>query len=152
MRIFFFCTLIFVGLAAVGCSRNASAASSSTTQTTQAATPTISTKAALNGAIIVSLSSATSNAQIYYTIDGTTPSSSSQLYRVPFLVASDITIEAVAIASGETQSAVASKTFTLGIGSGTLVWSDEFANTTGANMAPDADVWSYDTGNGSSGW
>lgn len=135
-----------------GCSSNASAASRSATQTTQAATPTISTKAAWNGAMIVSLSSTTSNAQIYYTIDGTMPSSSSQLYRAPFLVASDITIEAVAIANDATQSAVASKTFTLGIGSGTLVWSDEFTNTTGANVAPDAGVWSYDTGNGSGGW
>lgn len=143
---------MFAVLATAGCSSSAAATSSSTTTTTEVATPTISTKAALNGAVIVTLSSTTSSAQIYYTIDETTPNSSAQRYRTPFLVASDMTIKAIAIASSSAQSAIASKIFTLGIGSGTLVWSDEFSNTTGVSIAPDAGVWTYDSGNGTDGW
>lgn len=152
MRIFFF-SFLMLGLSAmIGCGGSAAAASGSTATTTQAVAPAITSRAALNGAVIVTLSSTTSNAQIYYTIDGSTPTSAAQRYGAPFLVASDITIEAIAMASGVANSTITSKNFTLGIGSGTLVWSDEFTNATGANAAPDAGVWSYETGNGTSGW
>jgi len=114
--------------------------------TPRAATPSITTTAALNGAEIVSLATTTSGATIYYTVDGTTPTTSSQAYCAPFLVASNLTVKAIAQGSGSA-SDVASQSFNLNIPSGTLVWSDEFTNTTGAIAQPDPKVWTYDTGN-----
>lgn len=110
------------------------------------AAPTVSTTPALNGAVIVSLASTTAGAVVYYTVDGSTPSSSSQQYQAPFLVASNLTLNAIAIAGG-TSSTVTSQTFSPNIPSGTLVWSDEFANSTGAMAQPNPAVWTYDTGN-----
>lgn len=112
----------------------------------QVAKPAISTAAAQNGAVIVSLTSTTPGATIYYTVDGTAPTTSSTIYEAPFLVASNLTVKAMAQGSGNS-SDVASHTFILNIPSGTLVWSDEFTNTTGANAEPDPKVWTYDTGN-----
>ena len=97
------------------------------------------------GAEIVSLASTTAGAIVYYTVDGSTPTSSSQQYQAPFLVASNLTLKAIAIAAG-TSSTVASQTLTLNIPSGTLVWSDEFTNSTGAPAEPNPAVWTYDTG------
>lgn len=108
--------------------------------------PTISTKAAQNSALIVSLSSATQGASIYYSVDGSTPTASSQPYESPFLVALNLTVKAIAVVSGSS-STVASQIFSPGIASGTLVWSDEFSNNTGLPAQPDRAVWTYDTGN-----
>jgi beta-glucanase (GH16 family) len=110
------------------------------------AAPTVSAKAAQNGAVIVSLASTTAGAAIYYTADGSTPSSSSQPYKAPFLVASNLAVKAVAIAAGAS-SAVTSQAFSPNIPSGTLVWSDEFSNSSGAVAQPDPTIWTYDTGN-----
>jgi len=110
------------------------------------AAPTVSTKAAQNGGAIVSLTSTTSGAAIYYTLDGSTPSASSTLYQAPFLVASNLTLNAIAVAGG-TSSAITTQAFSPNIPTGTLVWSDEFSNSSGANAQPDPTVWTYDTGN-----
>jgi beta-glucanase (GH16 family) len=117
------------------------------TSAAQAAAPTITATAAQNGAVIVSLVSATSGATVYYTLDGSTPTPSSQMYQAPFLVAANLTVNAIATASGDTMSSVASRNFTLNIRSGSLVWSDEFTNSTSANAQPNPSVWTYDTGN-----
>ena len=113
------------------------------------AAPTITASSqndAQNGAAIVSLSDMTPNALIYYTVDGTTPTASSQQYQAPFLVASNLAVKATAIAAGNS-SLVTSQIFSPNIPSGTLVWSDEFTNTSGAPAQPDPTVWTYDTGN-----
>ena len=117
---------------------------------TPAATPTISTTAAQNGALIVKLADATAGATIYFTTDGSTPATSSQVYQAPFLVASNLTVNAIAAAPGNTNSSVASQAFSPNIPSGTLVWSDEFANPGASAAQPDASTWTYDTGAG--GW
>ena len=114
------------------------------------AAPTFSTTAAQNGAVIVSLASATAGAVINYTVDGSTPTPSSQQYQAPFLVASNLTVSAIAISGASrvlTISTVASQSFSPNIPSGTLVWSDEFTNITGAAAQPNPAVWTYDTGN-----
>ena len=117
------------------------------TTTPQATAPTLTTAAAQNGAVVVSLATATSGATIYYTVDGSTPNTSSPMYEAPFLVASNLTVNAIASASGDTASSVSTKTFSPNIASGTLVWSDEFTNSTSANAEPNPLVWTYDTGN-----
>jgi len=114
---------------------------------TQVAAPVISTKPALAGAQIVSLASATSGATIHYMVDGGAPTASSPVYEAPFLVASNLTLNAYATLSGGKDSSVATKAFAPNIASGTLVWSDEFSNATGGNLQPDPTVWGYDTGN-----
>jgi beta-glucanase (GH16 family) len=112
-----------------------------------AAAPTISTTPAQNGAVLASLSTTTAGATIYYTLDGTTPTNTSQIYEAPFLVASNLTVKALAAsAPGYLNSNVTSQSFTPNIASGTLVWSDEFTNSTGANAQPNPKVWTYDTG------
>lgn len=118
---------------------------------TPAAAPVVSTTAAQNGAVIVSLASTTAGATIYYTVDGSTPTTASQVYEAPFLVASNLTVEAIATAAGHLGSAVTSHSFTPGIPSGTLVWSDEFTNNTGSGIQPDPSIWTYDTGGGGFG-
>jgi beta-glucanase (GH16 family) len=112
---------------------------------TTIAAPAIATTSAQNGAVIVSLTS-TAGATIYYTLDGSAPTPSSQQYQGPFLVASNLTVDAIAVASGSSSS-IASEPFTPNIPSGTLVWSDEFLNSTATPTQPDPTVWTYDTGN-----
>jgi beta-glucanase (GH16 family) len=113
------------------------------------AAPSISTSTqngAQNGAVIVSLGSTTTSAGIYYTLDGSTPTVSSQPYLAPFLVASNLTVNAIAITVNGS-STVTSQAFTPNIPSGMLVWSDEFTNSTGAPAQPNPAIWTYDTGN-----
>ena len=145
-------TALFLGIAsAAGCSGGGSGSTGGggTPPAQPAATPTIATTAAQNSAVIVTLSDATSGATIYYTIDGTTPTTSSRQYIAPFLVASNLTLNAIATASGYTSSAVATQAFSANIASGTLVWSDEFTNTgagSSAYVQPSPSTWTYDTG------
>jgi Chitobiase/beta-hexosaminidase C-terminal domain len=56
---------------------------------------------------VVMLSDATAGAKIYYTTDGSGPSTSSLCYSGPISVASTVTIEAVAVAAGYTNSGLA---------------------------------------------
>ncbi|HEY4215059.1 MAG TPA: chitobiase/beta-hexosaminidase C-terminal domain-containing protein [Steroidobacteraceae bacterium] len=63
----------------------------------------------------VSLSDTTTGATIYYTTDGSTPTTASSLYTGPIAVGSTQTIKAIAVASGYTTSAVASGTYTINI-------------------------------------
>jgi len=137
--------VIFVSSALLyGC--GGASASSIGTPTPTTAAPTASTTPAQNGAVIASLSSTTAGATIYYTVDGSAPSVTSQQYQAPFLVASNLTVKAIAAASG-VNSTVTTQTFSPNIASGTLVWSDEFANASGAAAQPDPHTWTYDTGN-----
>jgi hypothetical protein len=63
----------------------------------------------------VSMSDSTSGAAIYYTTNGTTPTTSSTKYAAgtPISVGTTETIEAIAVASGYTNSAVASAKYTI---------------------------------------
>lgn len=142
--------LLFVGLTTPGCSGGGASGSSTGTGTQAAATPVVSSAAAQNGAKIVTLTTSTSGASIYYTIDGSAPTTSSIPYLAPFLVASNLTVNAMAQGNGYSASSAATQSFTPNLGAGTLVWSDEFANSTGSNVQPTAGTWTYDTGAG--GW
>jgi beta-glucanase (GH16 family) len=140
----------FLGALLCGCGGGSTVSSSGAGTTTLSPTPTITTTPAQNGAVIVTISSTASGASLYYTLDGSLPDQNSSLtlpYEGPFLVASNLTVQAIAIVPGDKPSTTASQSFKLSIPSGTLVWSDEFSNATSANAAPNPQFWTYDTGN-----
>ena len=61
----------------------------------------------------VTLSDATGGATIYYTLDGSTPTTASTQYTGPFVINQTTTVNAIAIANGYGASAVGSATYTL---------------------------------------
>jgi LysM repeat protein len=61
----------------------------------------------------VTVSDGTSGATIYYTTDGTTPTTSSTKYIGPMMVSSTETLKAIAVETGYTNSAVASAAYTM---------------------------------------
>jgi beta-glucanase (GH16 family) len=137
--------ILLSGLLLLLCACGGSSSSSTPPPPPPTAAPTVTTTNALGGAVIVSLASTTNGAAIYYTVDGSKPTTSSPKYIAPFLVASNLTLNAIAVV-GSNDSTVTSQTFSPNIASGTLVWSDEFSNTTGAPAEPNPQVWTYDTG------
>ena len=74
--------------------------------------PTFSPAAGLYTApISVSIASETANTSIYYTLDGTTPTTSSTLYTAPFTISQTTTVKAIATAAGYANSSVATATY-----------------------------------------
>ncbi len=82
-----------------------------------AATPTFSPGGGGNfsGAQSVTLADATAGMVIYYTVDGSVPTPASSVYSAPIAVSATTTINAIATATGYTQSAVGSATYTIAI-------------------------------------
>jgi Chitobiase/beta-hexosaminidase C-terminal domain/Fn3 associated/Glycosyl hydrolase family 79 C-terminal beta domain len=93
---------------------NSPAASAVYTITLPASAPAFSPAAGKYTTIqSVTLSDSTSNAAIYYTTDGSTPSASSNLYTAPISVAASETLNAVAIASGGSLGPIAKAGYTI---------------------------------------
>jgi len=81
--------------------------------TIQVATPVITpTGGPFSDPVTVTLACDTPAAQIRYTLDGSTPTTSSLLYSLPFLLDCSATVNAKAFKSGALSSAVATATFT----------------------------------------
>ena len=107
---------------ASGYSNSQVASASYVINTPQAAAPSFSPAAGTySSAQQVTLSSTTVGASIYYTTNGTTPSTSSTLYSSssPIAVNSSMTIEAIAVASGYSNSQVVSASYVIGGSGGT---------------------------------
>jgi hypothetical protein len=83
--------------------------------TPTAATPVFSPAAgSFASAQSVTVTDATAGSKIYYTTNGTTPTTASTLYTGAIAVSATTTIKALAVATGDTNSAVASATYTIG--------------------------------------
>jgi Chitobiase/beta-hexosaminidase C-terminal domain/Legume lectin domain len=81
---------------------------------TVTAQPTIAPEAGTyTGTQSVTLADATPGATIYYTTDGTTPTTASTVYSGPISVTASTTLNAIAIASGDTLSTVTSAVYTI---------------------------------------
>jgi hypothetical protein len=98
-----------------------------------AATPTFTPASgtSFSSTLGVTIADATPNATIYYTTNGTTPTTGSSVYSGQITLSASATVNAIATASGFTQSALgsASYTFTGGGGTGGIV-SDNFDEST----------------------
>lgn len=71
----------------------------------------------------VTLSSGTSGASIYYTTDGSTPTSGSTLYSTPITISANTTLKAVAMGSGMSSSTVMTSIYSIttpGVGEGVI--------------------------------
>jgi Chitobiase/beta-hexosaminidase C-terminal domain/FG-GAP-like repeat/Beta xylosidase C-terminal Concanavalin A-like domain len=103
------------------------------TTTPTAATPTFSPASGTTFAstLSVSIADSTPNATIYYTTNGSTPTTGSSVYSGPITLSASATVKAIATATGFNQSAAgsASYTFTGGGGTGGIV-SDNFDEST----------------------
>lgn len=75
----------------------------------------------------VTIKSPTPNATIYYTTDGTTPTTASLKYNAPVTISATRTLKAMATASGLTNSAVASGLYTIQSGTATTVAAPKFS-------------------------
>lgn len=66
-----------------------------------------------SGSFSVSLSTTTSGASIYYTVDGTVPTSASLVYTNPVVITATATLKAIAIKSGLADSYVSKEIYTI---------------------------------------
>jgi hypothetical protein len=95
---------------------------STTTPVQTAATPAFTPiPGSYTSAQSVTLTDSTPGAAIYYTLDGSTPTTASTLYTGAFTVSATTTVNAIAVATGYTNSPVASATYTINIAGGTPI-------------------------------
>jgi hypothetical protein len=107
-------TTIKAMAAANGFNNSAVASGTYTINLPTAATPTFSPAPGTYGsAQSVTLSDTTSGSTIYYTTDGSTPTTASSKYTAPIPVSVTTTIKAMAAANGFNNSAVATGTYTI---------------------------------------
>jgi hypothetical protein len=95
------------------------------------ATPSISPASGttFTTTLSVSISDSTSGSTIFYTTDGSTPTTSSTVYSGSFTISASTTVQAIATATGLTESGVASASYTLTNETGGVV-SDNFDEST----------------------
>jgi uncharacterized repeat protein (TIGR03806 family) len=86
----------------------------------------------------IMMSDATVGASVYYTLNGTAPTTNSMLYTAPFVISNSLTITAQAFEPGAVPSGVASATFvnSAAAGSGTGLVGQYFSNQIGTYVPP----------------
>jgi hypothetical protein len=120
---------------------NSAVATVTYTITYPVATPTFSVAAGTyTSAQTVALSDATSGAKIYYTTNGTTPTAFSTLYSGPITVGATETVEAIAAATGYSNSSVATAAFTITLPATAPVFSLASGTYTGTQSITISDV------------
>lgn len=111
-KLWIFLLTVVLALQVAGCSSGSGA--TSTPEATPAATPTFSPVAGTyNTSESVTISDATPNSTIYYTTNGSTPTTGSAQYTGAIAVSSSETIQAIAVATGYSTSAVASAAYVI---------------------------------------
>ena len=121
--------------------------------TPTAATPTFTPAAGTyNEAQTVSIACSTEGATIHYTIDGTTPSESSPVYSTPLNIEETTTVKAIAMKEGYNNSNVATATYTIQTGSGSVAifnqdWEGEMNGWTFVNVEGEA-TWTISQNSG----
>lgn len=104
----------FMCLLMAACGGSGSGSTSSPVTPVPAATPTFSLAAGTYTSVqTVTLADATPSATLYYTTDGSTPTTASTPYTAAITVSSTETIKAIATATGSTASNVASAAYTI---------------------------------------
>src|SRR5207245_4091316 len=107
-------TTTLKAMAAASGMTDSGVASATYTIQQQVATPTFSQGGGTyTGSVTVTISDATSGATIHYTTDGSTPTTSSPVYGGALTFPQTTTLNAMAAASGMTDSGVASATYTV---------------------------------------
>jgi glucosylceramidase len=84
-----------------------------------AATPSFWPPAGTYSPIEITLADATSNSTIYYTTDGSAPTTSASKYTAPLPISAATTVKAIATASGYSSSAIATATYSVPAQNGT---------------------------------
>ncbi|HZV36935.1 MAG TPA: chitobiase/beta-hexosaminidase C-terminal domain-containing protein, partial [Verrucomicrobiae bacterium] len=97
------------------------------------ATPVISPLGGLfTNSVIVTITDATPNSTIYYTLDGTLPTTNSLVYNAPFVLTTSASVQAIAAQPGAVNSGVVSASFvdSSAVGSGTGLLGSYWSNVT----------------------
>jgi hypothetical protein len=106
-----------------------------------AATPTFNVAAGTyTSAQTVTISDATAGVTIYYTINGTTPTTSSPIYGGPITVSASETLRAIATAAGYSTSAVATAAYTITPPAATPTFSPAAGTYTAAQSVTISDI------------
>jgi hypothetical protein len=100
---------------------------------------------------MVTISDATTGATIHYTTDGSTPTSTSPVFAVPLAVNASETIQAIAVASGYSQSGVASATYTINLPPPTFTISSASVTVTKGATTGNASTLTVQPSNGFTG-
>ena len=101
---------------------NVASGTTTTTATATAATPVFSEPSGTYSSTqVVSISSATAGSTIYFTTDGSAPSTSSSRYSGPVTIPSSMVLQAIAVAPGYKNSALAQASYVISIPKGPSV-------------------------------
>ncbi len=129
--------LLPISLAAIGCGSGSSAS----TPSPVAAAPTFAPAAGTyTSAQTVSLADATIGATIFYTTDGSTPTTSSKIYTTPIPISTSTTLQAVASAPGASLSSPTSAAYTIALPAATPSFSLAAGTYTSAQTVSLADA------------